>query len=164
LGVDPVIFVTVGQMLGFDRLVEAMDLWAKAHPEREVFAQIGDGRYAPTAMPWTRMIPPVEFKSKVAAAELIVAHAGMGSYFIAMEAQKPIVMLARLEARQEHTTDHQVHTLKWLRLKPGVYAADNEDQLPGQIERALADATVFYSFSRSAPAAFVAKLRQAILS
>ena len=158
------IFVTVGQMLGFDRLIQAMDLWAKAHPEREVFAQIGDGRYAPSAIPWTRMIPPVEFKGKAASAELIVAHAGMGSYFTAMEAQKPIVMLARLEARQEHTTDHQVHTLKWLREKPGVYAADNEDQLPGQIERALADTTAFDTFSRFAPAALVANLRQAILS
>ena len=158
------IFVTVGQMLGFDRLIEAMDRWAKTHPERETFAQIGDGRYAPTAMPWTRMIPPVEFKSKVASAELIVAHAGMGSYFMAMEAQKPIVMLARLEARQEHTTDHQVHTLKWLRKKPGVYAADSEDLLSGEIERALADATAFDTFDRFAPAPFVAKLRKAILN
>jgi UDP-N-acetylglucosamine transferase subunit ALG13 len=158
-----VIFVTVGQMLGFDRLIEAMDLWAKAHPDREVFAQIGDGGYAPGAMGWTRIVPPNEFRGAVARSELIVAHAGMGSFFVAMEARKPIVMLPRIQARQEHTTDHQIHTLKWLRQKPGVYAADSEDQLPGQIERALAEATVFETFDRFAPAPFVARLRQAIL-
>jgi UDP-N-acetylglucosamine transferase subunit ALG13 len=151
-------------MLGFDRLIEAMDLWAKAHPDLEVFAQIGDGRYTPDAMAWTRMVPPNEFKGKVAAAEVLVAHAGMGSFFVAMEAQKPVVMLPRLQARIEHTTDHQTHTLKWLRQKPGVYAADTEDQLPGQIERALADATEFEKFDRFAPEPFVAKLRQAILA
>ena len=157
------IFVTVGQMLGFDRLIEAMDAWAQAHPDREVFAQIGDGRYTPTAMRSTRLVPPDEFKQTVAAAELIVAHAGMGSFFVAMEARKPVVMMPRFQARQEHTTDHQVHTLKWLRQRPGVYAADAEDQLPDQIERALADATAFDTFDRFAPSPFVAKLRQAIL-
>ena len=158
------IFVTVGQMLGFDRLIEAMDAWTSAHPGREVFAQIGDGRYEPGAMRWTRIVPPNEFRATVASAELIVAHAGMGSFFVAMEAQKPIVMLPRIEARREHTTDHQVHTLKWLREKPGVYAADSEDELPGAIERALAEATVFDGFRRFAPEPFVAKLRQAILN
>lgn len=158
------IFVTIGQMLGFDRLIEAMDLWAKAHPDKEVFAQIGDGGYTPGAMRWTRMIPPNEFNDIVASAEVIVAHAGMGSYFVAMGAQKPIVMLARLAARKEHTTDHQVHTLKWLSKKPAVFAADTERELPGQIECALADSTMFQTFDRFAPAPFVAKLRQAILS
>jgi len=158
-----VIFVTVGQMLGFDRLIEAMDLWAGANPDREVFAQIGDGRYTPGAMAWTRMVPPDEFRGRATAADVIVAHAGMGSYFVAMEAQKPIVMLPRLQTRLEHTTDHQTHTLKWLREKPGVYAADTEDQLPRAIERALAGAAVFEKFDRFAPAPFVAKLRQAIL-
>ncbi len=157
------IFVTVGQVLGFDRLIEAMDVWAKAHPDREVFAQIGDGGYTPTAMHWTRIVPPDKFKHTVAAAELIVAHAGMGSFFVAMEAQKPVVMLPRLQARQEHTTNHQVDTLKWLRHKRGVYAADAEDQLPSQIERALANTTAFDKFNRFAPSPFVAKLRQAIL-
>ena len=75
-------------------------------------------------MRWTRTVPHGEFKATVQMAELIVAHAGMGSFFVAMEAQKPIVVLPRMSARQEHTTDHQLHTLKWLREKPGVYAAD----------------------------------------
>ncbi len=151
-------------MLGFDRLIEAMDLWANNHPDHEVFAQIGDGRYTPNAMHWTRIVPPDEFKPRVCSAALIVAHAGMGSFFTAMEAQKPIVMLPRIQARNEHTTDHQYHTLKWLREKPGVYAADTEDDLPREIERALAQSRVFDGFSRFASESFVAKLRQAILS
>ena len=158
------IFVTVGQMLGFDRLISAMDLWAKHHPDEGVFAQIGDGAYVPEAMRWTRMVPPGEFKGTVQSAELIVAHAGMGSFFVAMEAQKPIVMLPRMSARQEHTTDHQLHTLKWLREKPGVYAADSDEDLPRAIELARHRSVGFDKFDRYAPAPFVAKLRQAMLS
>lgn len=155
------IFVTVGQMLGFDRLIEAMDRWTKDHPNRNVFAQIGDGAYTPISMNWTRMVPPAEFETKIRSADLIVAHAGMGSFFAAMEAQKPIVMMARLSARLEHTTDHQVHTLRWLRQKPGVYAADTENDLQREIARALSDVIAFEKFERFAPAPFVAKLREA---
>jgi UDP-N-acetylglucosamine transferase subunit ALG13 len=158
------IFVTVGQMLGFDRLIIAMDAWATDHPDQEVFAQIGDGAYVPNAMRWTRMVPPGEFMEKVRSTELIVAHAGMGTFFVAMEAQKPIVMMPRMRAKKEHTTDHQLHTLTWLREKPGVYAADSECDLPGAIGAAKRASTVFETFDRFAPATFVAKLRDAMLN
>jgi UDP-N-acetylglucosamine transferase subunit ALG13 len=162
------IFVTVGQMLGFDRLIMAMDRWAERHPDEVVFAQVGDGRYKPKAMRWTEMVPGATFKSTVAGAELIVAHAGMGSFFVAMEMGKPIVMMARRADLGEHTTDHQIDTLKWLREKPQVFPADAETDLPAAVSRARAAARErrgrTSQFQPFAPPPFIAKLRAAILS
>lgn len=75
------IFVTVGSMFGFDRLIKAMDFWAKKNSDISVFAQVGEGRYVPEHIRWTRLLSPPEFKATVASSRLIVAHAGMGSFF-----------------------------------------------------------------------------------
>ncbi len=158
------IFVTVGQMLGFDRLIRAMDNWAAEHPEEEVFAQIGDGAYKPEFMKWVDMLKSCEFKSTVANAEVICAHAGMGSFFVSTENGKPLVMLPRKVELKEHTTDHQVHTLRWLRQKPSVFAADTEAELPAAIARARASTRSSNHFERFAPAPFIVRLREAILN
>jgi UDP-N-acetylglucosamine transferase subunit ALG13 len=157
------IFVTVGQMLGFDRFIRAMDHWAQDHPEVEVRAQIGDGKYEPRVMKWVRMLSSPEFRKTVTSAEIIVAHVGMGSFFVSMETGKPVVMMPRRAALMEHTTDHQLHTLRWLRDKPGVFAADDDDQLPEAISKARNSVVARGEFQRFAPAPFVAKLREAVL-
>jgi UDP-N-acetylglucosamine transferase subunit ALG13 len=158
------IFVTVGQMLGFDRFIRAMDKWAELNPQEEVRAQIGDGKYQPQSMQWVRMMSSTEFNATVARAELLVAHVGMGTFFVSMGTGKPVVMMPRRASLMEHTTDHQVHTLRWLGKKPGVFAADNEDDLPAAISRARAMAAKLDGFQRFAPGPFIAKLREAILS
>ncbi|HMM55704.1 MAG TPA: glycosyltransferase [Candidatus Desulfobacillus sp.] len=132
------IFVTVGSMMPFDRLVAAADAWAAASG-REAFAQIGEGRYLPRHMEYTRRLAPGAFAARLRVAELIVAHAGMGSVISALEAGKPIVVMPRRSADREVTTDHQLHTTKWLTGKPGVHVAANEDDLAAAIERALAE-------------------------
>jgi len=56
-----VILVTVGSMLPFDRLIEAMDKWAADHPGHSLFAQIGKG--ASSADPpevWRERLATVE--------------------------------------------------------------------------------------------------------
>lgn len=154
------ILVTIGTMLPFDRLVEAMDRWAAAHPSEEVFAQIGQGSYEPRHMPWTRLLPPEAFADRARRAALIVAHAGTGSYFLAAELCKPIVMLPRLSANREHTTDHQLHTAAWLRDKPGVHVALSEDELPGAITQALGEgADAVRRFPPFAPEPFLSRIR-----
>ena len=41
------VFVSVGTMMPFDRLIRAMDDWAKDHPITPVFFQIGKGSSFP---------------------------------------------------------------------------------------------------------------------
>jgi UDP-N-acetylglucosamine transferase subunit ALG13 len=124
-------------MMAFDRLILAMDKWARAHTDSYVLAQIGAGAYQPSHMRWTRMLSPSKFQEAVRDAVIMVAHAGMGSYFVAAQMRKPIVMLPRFAAKHEHTTEYQVHTIKWLRGMPGVYAAMSEDELESAIARAM---------------------------
>lgn len=147
-------------MLPFNRLVQAMDRWAGEHPAEQVFAQIGDGSYEPQNMSWTRLLTPQKFAELARSAALLVAHAGTGSYFLAAELSKPVVMLPRLSASREHTTDHQVHTAMWLRDKPGVYVALAETELPGAIALALDEGAASVGrFVDFAPEPFLARIR-----
>jgi len=159
-----VIFVTVGSMLPFDRLIQAMDEWAARHPREEVFAQIGEGQYTPRHMPFARMLSPADFNSHMATCELPVAHAGTGSMIAAAELSKPIVLLARLAHLREHTTDHQVHTAQWLAERPGVFVAPSEKALGEMIEHARALVHRGAALSATASPIFIEKIRTALVS
>ena len=113
------IFVTVGGELPFERLVRAMDAWAAAHPGEEVLAQIGGGAYLPAHMRWQRSLGREAYAAAVAGAELVVAHAGIGSVVTAGEHGKPIVLLPRRARFGEHRNDHQRDTAARLGGRPG---------------------------------------------
>ena len=166
LGGCPVILLTIGTMLPFDRLVRTVDRWVAEHPNEEVFAQIGDqGVYEPEHMRWTRLMAPQEFATLMDRSRLLIAHAGTGSFFLAAEKRCPIVLFPRRASLKEHTTDHQVATARWLGRKPGVYVAMTEDELPAAIAQALArpDAVVD-RVAPFAPEPFIARLREALLN
>lgn len=158
------IFVTIGSMFPFDRLIRVMDGWAAANPGVETLAQIGDGAYEPVHMRWVRRLDQAAFARTVAGAWLIVAHAGMGSVITADEFGKPIVILPRLQDRGEHTTDHQVATANWLRARPGIHVADRDEDLGPRIAEALAADAPAPRFAPTAGPEFIARIRQCILS
>ncbi len=159
------ILVTIGTMLPFDRLVRAADAWAAAHPEQEVVAQIGEkGIYEPKHMRWTRLVTPDAFAGMVDRSRLLIAHAGTGSFQLAAEKARPIVLFPRRAALKEHTSDHQLQTARWLCRKPGVYVALAEEELAGAIAAALSRPDhVVEPIPRYAPAPFLARIRQALL-
>jgi len=154
------IFVTVGSMLPFDRMIRMMDNWTSQHSGEDILAQIGGGGYEPRHMRWQRIIAPDEYKTVVEASRLMVAHAGTGSVFTASEYQKPIVLVPRRAAQKEHTTDHQLDTAKWLEGKPGIFIAWTEADLAVQIERASKFANMHQSqIPVSAPQPFLDRIR-----
>jgi hypothetical protein len=55
---------------------------------------------------------------------------------------KPIIMLPRYASRKKHTTDHQVHAVKWLRDKRGVHVAMSDDELAGAIDKAPSESNI----------------------
>jgi len=159
------IFVTVGSMFPFERMIRMMDHWTAQHPEEEVFAQIGGGKYEPTHMRWQRIIAPDEYKTVVQSCRLIVAHAGTGSAFTASEFRKPIVLIPRRAAQKEHTTDHQVDTAKWLEDKPGIFVAWSEQELAhaiAQAERAVDNVRLL--LPPSAPQPFLTRIRNFLVT
>jgi UDP-N-acetylglucosamine transferase subunit ALG13 len=158
-----VIFVTVGSMLPFDRLVESMDTWAAKNPVVEVFAQIGDGRFVPTTCQWQRMITPAEFDTRCREAEVIVAHAGMGTIFAALQFQRPLVMLPRRADLREHTTDHQVATAERFGGREGITVVNDVRELWKTLdEKAYRAAT--NQLSTYASSELIDRLRSFILS
>lgn len=138
-------------MFPFDRLIRVMDEWSKATGCSDVLAQIGDGSYIPRHMKHVRRLSQADFAANVAAAEVVVAHAGMGTVITAGRAGRPLVLLPRIEQWGEHTTDHQIATAAWLRDKPGIFVADTDADLPAAIAAARNQAGLSLSGARLPP-------------
>jgi UDP-N-acetylglucosamine transferase subunit ALG13 len=131
------IFASVGSMLPFDRFVKAVDDWALANPGEEVFIQIGEGEYEPRHAPWVRIMPHGEYKRRLETCDLFVAHVGMGSILQGLELKKQMLLLPRLAAQKEHTTDHQLHTADRFRATPGLKIVDDVATLQAEMTRLL---------------------------
>lgn len=128
------IFVTVGYQMSFDRLIEAVDQWAGAHPDAELFAQIGPSELEPANMPYTEFMEPSEFKERVETCSVLVAHAGMGSILTALQYGKPILVMPRHAARNETRNDHQIATSKQLATRPGIEVAMDESEIAKKLD------------------------------
>lgn len=123
------IFVTVGGQMPFPRLIHAMDTWAEHNHRDDVLAQIGETRERPRFVKAETFLTPLDFREAVSSAEVIVAHAGMGTILTAMEYQKPIVVMPRLARLGEHRNDHQVDTAKHLADAISISVAHSDDDL-----------------------------------
>lgn len=144
----------------FDRLVQAMDDWAGQHPDVPVEIQIGRGKYEPRHARFVRLMPVAEYRERVAAARLFVAHAGMGSIISAIEAGKPLLMLPRLQAQGEHNTDHQLATAASIGARPGLHVAANVADLMARATALLADSGAPPApISKFADPGFTARIR-----
>ena len=132
---NPVIFVTVGGQLPFDRLVHAVDQWAVQQQRADVLAQIGASSRPPKHIQWERLLSPPDFQAKVRESRVVIAHAGIGSILTALEFGKPIVVMPRRAHLGEHRNDHQWATVKHLSKDIGVVVAANESELIEQLGR-----------------------------
>ena len=137
LGGGAVIFASVGSMLPFDRFVRAVDDWAEANPGQEVFIQIGEGAFEPRHAPWVRIMPHEEYRRRLEACDLFVAHVGMGSILQGLEVRKQMLLMPRLASQLEHTTDHQLHTADRFRGTAGLLIVEDAPALQAAMTRLL---------------------------
>jgi len=162
-----VIFVCVGTQLPFDRLVRAMDQWC-GKSGTEAFAQIAEVSsegYVPKNMAWCRFLGPDDWDERFAAANVVVAHAGMGTIISALMAGKPIVIMPRRVAYNEHRNDHQVATARRFEGRPGVHVAMDELDLPTMVEAALSQPLVgAQRLGRYADESLIETIREFIVS
>ena len=124
-------------MLPFDRFVRAVDEWAGANCNEQVLIQIGDGSYEPRHARFVRIMPMTEYRDHLAKCDLFVAHVGMGSILQALQQRKQMLLLPRLHALGEHTTNHQLHTAARFADRPGLVIADTVDTLKAEMTRLL---------------------------
>jgi len=133
------VFVSVGTMMPFDRLLQTMDAWAAAHPATRVVFQTGKSAYVPRHGEAVRLMPAAEYRARLADARLFVAHAGMGSIISAIQAGRPLVMLPRLRTLGEHNTDHQLATAATIGQRDGLHVATDAGALGPLVDRLLGD-------------------------
>lgn len=118
----------------FDRMVRAVDDWARARGRRDVFAQIGSTDWRPSNLAWSALLEPDEFRRRVREATVLVAHAGMGSILTALEAGKPILVMPRRGDLHETRNDHQIATARQFLALGRVAVALDEHELPRKLD------------------------------
>lgn len=104
------IFVTVGSRnYPFDRLFKKLDaLYAEGVLADSMFAQIGTSAYKPKHFEFKDFISPEEFIENVNKADIVVSHGASGSIMKALNADKKVIAVTRLEKYGEHINDHQI--------------------------------------------------------
>jgi len=123
------IFLTVGTQVAFDRLVAAVDAWSGERGREDVIAQIGPSQLRPRHMQWHARLSPERFRATLEAADVLVAHAGLGSILMALQAAKPILLFPRRAALGEQRNDHQLATARAFADHPGIAVAFDEADL-----------------------------------
>lgn len=133
-GVGAVIFVTVGTQKPFDRMVAAVDAWAKSRGREDVFAQIGAGA-EPKHIRFARYLSPEDFNRQLEQADAIVAHAGMGTILSALSLGKLVLVLPRQASLGEHRNEHQLATTARFEALGKVIAVWEAEQLPVALDK-----------------------------
>ena len=104
------IFVTVGSRnYPFDRLFKKLDeLYEDGTLKEKMFAQIGTSTYKPKHYEYKDFISQEEFLEKINEADIVVTHGASGSIMKALNADKKVIAVTRLEKYGEHINDHQI--------------------------------------------------------
>lgn len=123
------VFLVVGSLHPFDRLVKEIDQWAGEKADINVTGQIGYGKYIPQHIRAFPMLKADEFNRIFSESELIIAHAGMGIILKSLVAAKPIIVLPRMLELKEVNTDHQIATAKALEEMNYIRVAWNRQEL-----------------------------------
>jgi UDP-N-acetylglucosamine transferase subunit ALG13 len=164
------IFLTVGTQLPFDRLVRSVDRWCEQTKFSDVVGQLALrntlGNYDPRHFRWVSFMEPRDFEHHFCIADIIVAHAGMGSIITAIMKAKPILVLPRRAALGEQRNDHQLATVERFRGREGVVVARGEDDVPTQLDVMLArcarDRATALDAPQQADERLISELRRAI--
>ena len=128
------IFVTVGTELPFNRMVRVVDDWAKAAGRSDVVAQIGETDWQPTHIGWSKFLQPPEFARHFAEAEVVVAHAGMGTILSALQWEKPLLVMPRRASLGEQRNEHQLATARHLSELGKINVATDEAELRAKLD------------------------------
>jgi UDP-N-acetylglucosamine transferase subunit ALG13 len=125
------IFLTVGTQFPFDRLLRAVDdAIGNGTAVEEIYAQIGDSKYVPRNFKGVASLQKAEFDKYLANASAVIGHAGMGTITAALEHNKPLLVMPRLEKFGEVVNDHQVGIAKRFEQAGLLLAAYTAEEIP----------------------------------
>jgi UDP-N-acetylglucosamine transferase subunit ALG13 len=128
------IFLTVGTLFPFDRLVRAVDeIAGEGLIKDRIFAQIGPSDYSPANIEYVDALNKSDFDRYIGEANTLISHAGLGSITMALNNQKPLLVMPRLGRFGEHVNDHQLHTADKFEELGHILVAHDANELPGKI-------------------------------
>lgn len=123
------IFVTIGTQEPFDRLIKAVDELA-LELNLEVLAQVSSqSKIEVKNIKTLEFLPPHDFNRLFSEADLVIAHAGMGTIISSLVAGKPLIVMPRQKKLKEHRSDHQMATAKYFGEMGYINVAENKEQL-----------------------------------
>ena len=104
-----------------DRILELL-------PDADITWQVGVTDYLRDGEQLQRWLPPSELRHAMHEADVVIAHAGVGTVLAGLGEGKVPVVLPRLEAQREHVDDHQVEVAAMLDRRSLVVSVD-----PGEL-------------------------------
>lgn len=129
------IFLTVGSMFPFDRLIRSVDqMVGDGRIADPVVAQIGDGEYEPKNFEFDRFLDKSRYDRRVGDAGLLLGHAGAGTIALALEREKRLLVVPRLYEHREHVNNHQWATAKRFEELGHVLVAYDAADIPMKLE------------------------------
>lgn len=122
------IFVTVGSRpYPFDRLLKKLDaLYEEGILTEKMFAQTGTSTYRPIHYEYKDYISQEEFLEKIKQADIVVSHGASGSIMKALNKEKKVIAVTRLQKYGEHINDHQIQNNEAFSINNYVLMADLE--------------------------------------
>lgn len=124
-------FVTLGtQKFPFNRLLELVDRLVEEGVLRgEVFAQRGYSTYVPKHYSCVDFLSPEEYSRRIESADLVIAHAGVGTIMSCLRSRRRLIVVPRSGAHREHVDDHQFQIAEEFARKGYLLAAGDYDAL-----------------------------------
>ncbi len=110
---------------GFARLIRRLQ--AILPPDAEVLWQTGDTDVTGLGIVGHESIPERDLMQAIAGADVIVAHAGVGTALAAFEVGACPILVPRRFARGEHVDDHQIQIASELERRDLVLSVDADD-------------------------------------
>jgi UDP-N-acetylglucosamine transferase subunit ALG13 len=130
------IFLTVGTLFPFDRLVIAVDkAMEDGLLEEDIIAQVGKGGAKGRNIKCVEVLEKDEFDKHVKNASCLISHAGIGSITTAISNNKPLLVMPRSKQYGEHVNDHQLGTARKFEQLGHILVAYTEDKIPEKIKQ-----------------------------
>ena len=107
-------------------------------PDVEVLWQTGDTDVSDLGIEGHHAIPERELIDAMAAADVVVAHAGVGTALAAMEVGRCPILVPRRLAHGEHVDDHQIQIADELDRRGLALSVDADDLSLGDLTTAAA--------------------------
>jgi UDP-N-acetylglucosamine transferase subunit ALG13 len=130
------IFLTVGTQFPFDRLVKAVDeLVGRNGFDEQIYAQIGDSSYQPRNFKAIPLLEKKVFDKHISEASCIVSHAGIGTIAMALDNEKPLLVMPRSRKYGEVVNDHQTAIARKFEQLGHILVAYDVEDLPDSLRK-----------------------------